>query len=191
MCFLLVCIIQVVLLLSFFFFQAEDGIRDFHVTGVQTCALPISPCLRWRECRWSRWPGTAFDHTRREARRLRTGAASLESPYHHCERVHLRCLRGARGVTLEVCGECRQHASAGVTGPPLRTRENRARRADAIHSQTARALELIEIRARDDEARGPGEALLILHVLICELHELRGVDLVLGEHRAGLQLEYI
>src|SRR5690606_40334174 len=26
----------------YFFFQAEDGIRDFHVTGVQTCALPIS-----------------------------------------------------------------------------------------------------------------------------------------------------
>src|SRR5690606_40496068 len=25
----------------FVFFQAEDGIRDFHVTGVQTCALPI------------------------------------------------------------------------------------------------------------------------------------------------------
>src|SRR5690606_40719193 len=24
-----------------YFFQAEDGIRDFHVTGVQTCALPI------------------------------------------------------------------------------------------------------------------------------------------------------
>src|SRR5690349_24180708 len=28
---------------SFFFFQAEDGIRDLYVTGVQTCALPISP----------------------------------------------------------------------------------------------------------------------------------------------------
>src|SRR5438094_7479162 len=27
----------------FFFFQAEDGIRDRTVTGVQTCALPISP----------------------------------------------------------------------------------------------------------------------------------------------------
>ena len=26
----------------FFFFQAEDGIRDHCVTGVQTCALPIS-----------------------------------------------------------------------------------------------------------------------------------------------------
>src|SRR5690606_39642835 len=28
-------------------FQAEDGIRDFHVTGVQTCALPICGALRW------------------------------------------------------------------------------------------------------------------------------------------------
>src|SRR5205823_11486870 len=27
----------------YFFFQAEDGIRDKLVTGVQTCALPISP----------------------------------------------------------------------------------------------------------------------------------------------------
>src|SRR5690606_21710979 len=31
---------------SSFFFQAEDGIRDFHVTGVQTCALPIY----WHTC---------------------------------------------------------------------------------------------------------------------------------------------
>src|SRR2546430_7635884 len=30
------------LILFFFFFQAEDGIRDLTVTGVQTCALPIS-----------------------------------------------------------------------------------------------------------------------------------------------------
>src|SRR5207245_8203391 len=29
-------------LVAFFFFQAEDGIRDATVTGVQTCALPIS-----------------------------------------------------------------------------------------------------------------------------------------------------
>src|SRR6266850_5853290 len=30
-------------LFFFFFFQAEDGIRDYKVTGVQTCALPICP----------------------------------------------------------------------------------------------------------------------------------------------------
>src|SRR5256885_10699931 len=39
-----------------FFFQAEDGIRDYKVTGVQTCALPIScpiasTCTAW-------WPGS-------------------------------------------------------------------------------------------------------------------------------------
>src|SRR5690349_22816557 len=33
------------MLFIFFFFQAEDGIRDLYVTGVQTCALPISPRL--------------------------------------------------------------------------------------------------------------------------------------------------
>src|SRR5256886_3822478 len=33
------------LLRSFFFFQAEDGIRDLTVTGVQTCALPISSAI--------------------------------------------------------------------------------------------------------------------------------------------------
>src|SRR6267143_2651994 len=33
----------------FFFFQAEDGIRDGTVTGVQTCALPISPT---HACPW-------------------------------------------------------------------------------------------------------------------------------------------
>ena len=32
----------------FFFFQAEDGIRDDLVTGVQTCALPISEIKRYR-----------------------------------------------------------------------------------------------------------------------------------------------
>src|SRR5690606_40162369 len=42
-------------LFFFFFFQAEDGIRDFHVTGVQTCALPISfPCTSWRRASSSR-----------------------------------------------------------------------------------------------------------------------------------------
>src|SRR3712207_7664087 len=30
------------MMIDFFFFQAEDGIRDIGVTGVQTCALPIS-----------------------------------------------------------------------------------------------------------------------------------------------------
>src|SRR5690606_40653243 len=35
------------------FFQAEDGIRDFHVTGVQTCALPILGHARGVDRTWS------------------------------------------------------------------------------------------------------------------------------------------
>src|SRR5215203_6771549 len=35
-------------MLVFFFFQAEDGIRDIGVTGVQTCALPILPAAGFR-----------------------------------------------------------------------------------------------------------------------------------------------
>src|SRR5438105_5587619 len=36
------CLFSYLFLFFFFFFQAEDGIRDPLVTGVQTCALPIS-----------------------------------------------------------------------------------------------------------------------------------------------------
>src|SRR5256885_11188100 len=38
-----------------FFFQAEDGIRDYKVTGVQTCALPISSAA-WGPPAWATWP---------------------------------------------------------------------------------------------------------------------------------------
>src|SRR5256886_8912071 len=37
-----------------FFFQAEDGIRDLTVTGVQTCALPIFRTCSGSRCGWSR-----------------------------------------------------------------------------------------------------------------------------------------
>src|SRR5207244_5050737 len=66
----------------FFFFQAEDGIRDDLVTGVQTCALPIwaagsrssdfgvntTSGLRtsrwsWRRRRWKYWAGVDGQHT--------------------------------------------------------------------------------------------------------------------------------
>src|SRR5207248_3970930 len=43
-----------------FFFQAEDGIRDRTVTGVQTCALPIWSCCA---SRLSCGPTTASDWT--------------------------------------------------------------------------------------------------------------------------------
>src|SRR5437764_8200314 len=63
--------------LFFFFFQAEDGIRDTSVTGVQTCALPISclwspsrPVLRGAERRPSGPRSTGLLGDQRQAQRL-------------------------------------------------------------------------------------------------------------------------
>src|SRR5690606_39856400 len=57
----------------FFFFQAEDGIRDFHVTGVQTCALPI-----YRD--QQRRPRQEADRQRGQQRAL-AGAGEVEQTY--------------------------------------------------------------------------------------------------------------
>src|SRR6267378_5817764 len=79
-----------VLFFFFFFFQAEDGIRDLYVTGVQTCALPISPgpCTRKNAASPSdavrrsrcapRWRAPA----RSEERRVGKECRSRWSPYH-------------------------------------------------------------------------------------------------------------
>src|SRR2546430_13442341 len=90
----------------FFFFQAEDGIRDLTVTGVQTCALPISflqipvctqkffllACSgRTRICRENRKPfaatgadtcQTSGAKSRSEERRVGKECRSRWSPYH-------------------------------------------------------------------------------------------------------------
>src|SRR5256884_2024390 len=58
----------------FFFFQAEDGIRDVAVTGVQTCALPISRALARRMARARR----ARDAGRRPAGRPRRRAVDAD-----------------------------------------------------------------------------------------------------------------
>src|SRR6266699_4085272 len=74
-----------------FFFQAEDGIRDADVTGVQTCALPISPptsasamsssfrsATSTSRCGW--WP-------RSEERRVGKECRSRWAPYHYKKKI--------------------------------------------------------------------------------------------------------
>src|SRR2546430_3231041 len=52
-----------------FFFQAEDGIRDLTVTGVQTCALPISAaCGRCHGPIFERWKRTRMANVVRDPR---------------------------------------------------------------------------------------------------------------------------
>src|SRR5216683_3002357 len=52
----------------FFFFQAEDGIRDLIVTGVQTCALPISLLSRTGPSGTA--IGNRVDFTRKDVREI-------------------------------------------------------------------------------------------------------------------------
>src|SRR2546427_7854210 len=84
----------------FFFFQAEDGIRDLTVTGAQTCALPIyrdgvieQPKIgeTLNDSRTRRaWPAGQDDHRvimavhekRSEERRVGKECRSRWSPYH-------------------------------------------------------------------------------------------------------------
>src|SRR6266498_5663163 len=70
----------------FFFFQAEDGIRDADVTGVQTCALPISSGWSRAWCRCRRWDpsrsGACQSRWRSEERRVGKEGRSRWSPDH-------------------------------------------------------------------------------------------------------------
>src|SRR5207253_4242466 len=64
--------------LCFFFFQAEDGIRDGHVTGVQTCALPISRVIRnWPRSRSRLWASSMATSARVPCTRSRKPSAVL------------------------------------------------------------------------------------------------------------------
>src|SRR5947209_19709050 len=58
----------------FFFFQAEDGIRDIGVTGVQTCALPISARRRKRRRAVGRPGSGPSRHAPGRSRPLPTGS---------------------------------------------------------------------------------------------------------------------
>src|SRR6266496_4591892 len=76
----------------FFFFQAEDGIRDLYVTGVQTCALPIS--TRWLRaaCDGGSVRPTPLLNTRSRSEERRVGkeCRSRWSPYHYKKKKRFR-----------------------------------------------------------------------------------------------------
>src|SRR2546429_5451294 len=86
-------------ILLFFFFQAEDGIRDVAVTGVQTCALPISSgkASRSRASFSIVTPSPVSSRGRETGNGRRTGVAWLSVPRseeHTSElqsRLHLVC----------------------------------------------------------------------------------------------------
>src|SRR2546422_11384072 len=68
----------------FFFFQAEDGIRDVAVTGVQTCALPIYRSSRSVDpislkCSWASAPRACAIYSNKERKTLPASSLSMRS----------------------------------------------------------------------------------------------------------------
>src|SRR5437763_17131533 len=82
----------------FFFFQAEDGIRDTSVTGVQTCALPISvfdKVENWRSCSAATPP--IFDLVKNCAAVVVEGATVMERSEERRVGRECRCGGGREG----------------------------------------------------------------------------------------------
>src|SRR5215208_4169821 len=110
----------------FFFFQAEDGIRDGHVTGVQTCALPIS----WRpvaELLPERYPSTMLDHREHSfegrMREIAESGADVLVGYSLGGRLALRAaLRSPESFTAVVL----VGTTAGIEEGPLRVQRAEA-----------------------------------------------------------------
>src|SRR5690349_22511851 len=103
-----------------FFFQAEDGIRDLYVTGVQTCALPISR-LRWR---------SVAERTRWRLRhhifvsgliRLRSRSRSTE-----IQQLRVRLCQRASDFVFEHFGKWPQRSEERRVGKEWRSRRSRA-----------------------------------------------------------------
>src|SRR5207249_11255558 len=133
----------------FFFFQAEDGIRDRNVTGVQTCALPISGDeVRADKERSRREPGgvgadqhAVATHQRRRRPDQPGGAdESIEPPGHGAQQgVTRHSKSSARAENLEA--EPRPAADgahpAAASGSPPKRRSRARNSATAAASSAA------------------------------------------------------
>src|SRR5437879_12235460 len=106
-------------LVLFFFFQAEDGIRDTSVTGVQTCALPISSRLEHR--------GPAL---------RRIGYGQRGQPYPRCSSRDGRCGGEQTGFCRSEERRVGKEWSIRWGGAHGRTKEERERWAGQAETKT-------------------------------------------------------
>src|SRR3989454_3205777 len=122
----------------FFFFQAEDGIRVYRVTGVQTCALPISVPPRSRDCcastyavgRWRDpgvWASVAFPPLRAAFSPCPAGARGSRFPPHDDSGGPLGAPEGRRTVPTAPRGGVRGAGGRARRGAGPRGRGGGAR----------------------------------------------------------------
>src|SRR5260370_16030930 len=134
-------------MIAFFFFQAEDGIRDSSVTGVQTCALPIST----RACR----SPPRFARYARVVLPGRPGSARgpLARPHRHAR--HRDDPRGAPGPCAALRG------GKGAPAMRLRTVRTLTLTMVGVATMVAIASAQVPIRVRGAIAKVSGQTLTI------------------------------
>src|SRR5256886_317210 len=95
--------------LLLFFFQAEDGIRDLTVTGVQTCALPISPSTAPNQLPKPHEVKTFLDEY--VIGQEQTKKKLAVAVYNHYKRIYMNRQRTGRSEERRVGKECRSRWS--------------------------------------------------------------------------------
>ena len=96
----------------------------------------------------------------------RTSALPRQRLHRSREQPHLRCVARARRIAIELRGERRERAAARRAGRRLGGGQRRAHGREPRRRQSVRPLELIDVRARQREARRPDELRLTLRVQV-------------------------
>src|SRR6266568_8546677 len=107
------------MVMFFFFFQAEDGIRDGTVTGVQTCALPIWLLLLHRRDDFvdRGWPPAMHRRAQRLGRQIETELRAFTRRL--CGREDPRKVRVVAYAVVEApFAAIRRHVAARESPPP-------------------------------------------------------------------------
>src|SRR5256886_16862628 len=110
------------MIVLFFFFQAEDGIRDLTVTGVQTCALPISgrrnPATRRSVVVLPQPDGPRSETSSPGSTRRSSPSSAARSPYRFVSPLIVTPGMGSRSVLRadNVATEQRLHHDDGGEG---------------------------------------------------------------------------
>src|SRR5438067_13487341 len=107
-----------------FFFQAEDGIRDRNVTGVQTCALPIYPSENalGKACFRKRQFANALSGCRKnrsEERRVGKECRSRWSPYHEKKKNPNKRLVRSQNINKRLKGSYEKRQRYGCHPRPV------------------------------------------------------------------------
>src|SRR5690606_39657287 len=128
-------------------FQAEDGIRDFHVTGVQTCALPIFNNGEYKVMGMAPYGEPRYvDKVKQLITLNGDGSFELNMDYFS---FHHSATRSFNGRFTDLFGEPRVHSDDFFTAKsaPHRSGETESLRRNQYYSDVAASIQSVTVEA--------------------------------------------